>query len=108
MTTQDVTLTLPELIYDQIRLAAEKTHRPIDDVLLEAVLAAAPTLDTPVGPLRSALAHLAYLNDAALWQVSRSTMSPEHRERLAELHDKQQREGLSAEEHEEEQVLLVL
>ena len=44
MTTQEITLNLPELIYDQIRQAAEKSHHSIDDVIIEAVIAAAPTL----------------------------------------------------------------
>jgi hypothetical protein len=58
--------------------------------------------------MRSSLAQLAYLNDAALWQVARSTMAPEQRERLQALHDKQQRAGLDAAERAEEQALLDL
>ena len=108
MTTLEVTLELPEPLYDQIRRAAERTQRPINDLLLEAVMAAAPSLDAPAGPLRSALAQLAYLNDAALWQVARSAMLPAQHERLSALHDKQQREGLSTEEQLEEQSLLEL
>lgn len=108
MTTQEITLNLPEPVYDQIRRAAERAHRSINDVLIEVVIAAAPTLDTPMGPLQSALAQLAYLNDAALWQAARSTMPPTQRERLEELHDKQQREGLTVEEQEEDQALLAL
>lgn len=65
-------------------------------------------MDTPPGTMRSALAHLAYLNDAALWQAARTTMTAEQRERLATLHDKQQRELLTAEERTEEQALLRL
>ena len=71
-------------------------------------MAAAPTLDTPAGSLRSALAHLAYLNDAALWQAARATVPPAQRERLEELHDQQQRDGLAPAEQAEEQALLVL
>jgi len=82
------TITLPEMVYEQIRQAAERSHRPVEDVLAEAVAAAAPVMDTPPGTLRSALAHLAYLNDAALWQAARTTMTAEQRERLATLHDK--------------------
>jgi len=40
------------------------------------------------------LAQMAYLNDAALWQAARSSMTVEQRERLQFLHDKQQREAL--------------
>lgn len=71
-------------------------------------MAAAPTLDTPAGPLRSALAQLAFLNDAALWQAARATVPLAQRERLEELHDQQQRTGLSAVEQDEEAALLAL
>jgi hypothetical protein len=108
MSTQEITLTLPGAVYDQIRQAAEKAQRPVDEVLLEAVLAVAPTLTNPAGPFRSSLAQLAYLNDAALWQAARSTMSPEQHEQLEALHDKQQREGLTTEEQDLEQALLTL
>jgi hypothetical protein len=103
-----VTITLPETVYEQIRQAAERAHRPVNDVLAEPVTAVAPVMDAPPGNLRSALAHLAYLNDAALWQAARAAMSVEQRERLAALHDKQQRESLTAEERAEEQALLTL
>jgi hypothetical protein len=108
MSGHAVTITLQEMVYEQIRQAAERSHRPVEDVLAEAVAAAAPVMDTPPGTLRSALAHLAYLNDAALWQAARTTMTAEQRERLATLHDKQQRELLTAEERTEEQALLSL
>lgn len=108
MSDHVVTITLPEIVYEQIREAAERSHRPIEDVLADAVAAAAPVMDAPAGSLRSALAHLAYLNDAALWQVARTSMPVEQRERLATLHDKQQREPLTTEEQIEEQALLTL
>ncbi len=41
---------------------------------------------------------MAYLNDAALWQAGRATMTTEQRERLEALHDKHQREGLTPDE----------
>jgi hypothetical protein len=98
----------PESIYEQIRRAAEKTKRPIMDVLKEAVAAAAPVMDGAQSEMRSALAHLAYLNDAALWQAARATMTAEQRERLQHLHDKQHREKVAGEERTEEQALLEL
>lgn len=108
MPSQEITLMLPDLVYDQIRRAAEKAHRPVDALIIEAVIAAAPILDTPAGALRSALAQLAYLNDAALWQAARTTVPAVQRERLESLHQKNQRDGLTAEEQAEEQALLAL
>jgi DNA-binding LytR/AlgR family response regulator len=103
-----VTITLPEMVYEQIRRAAERSHRQVEDVLAEAVAAVAPVMDNPPGTLRSALAHLAYLNDAALWQAARTTMPAAQRERLDSLHEKQQRQPLTTEERTEEQALLAL
>ena len=33
-------------IYDQIKRVAERSHRSVDDVLVEAVMAVAPVIDT--------------------------------------------------------------
>jgi len=51
---------------------------------------------------------MTYLNDAALWQAARATMTAEQRERLESLHDKQQCEELTSEEQAEERTLLRL
>jgi hypothetical protein len=55
-----------------------------------------------------ALAQMAYLNEAALWQAARATMSAGQRARLESLHDKKQREGLLPEEALEDEALLAL
>ncbi len=108
MTVQVVTLNLPGTVYEQIRRAAEKAQRPVDDVLIEAVAAVAPVMDTASGPMRSALAHMAYLNDAVLWQAARTTMTTEQQRRLETLHNQQQRGTLTPDERAEEQALLTL
>lgn len=108
MAVQEVTLTLPEAVYEQIRRAAEHARRPVNDLLVEAVVAAAPAGDAVSGNMRAALAQMAYLNDAALWQAARATMPATQRERLESLHLQQQRRPLTAEEAAEEQALLQL
>jgi hypothetical protein len=108
MTAQTVTLDIPQKLYEQIKRAADKKHRNVNDLLVEAVTAVAPVIDTNSVDLRTALAHLTYLNDAALWQAARATLSAEQRERLAWLNDKQQRDGLTHTEQEEADLLLKL
>jgi hypothetical protein len=108
MTYQTITLNVPETVYQQIRRAAEKIQRPVNDILVEAVMATAPAMDAAGRKSRSALAQMAYLNDAALWQAARSTMPADQRERLAALHDAQQRRRLTVKERAEEQALLAL
>ena len=108
MAVQPVTLNLPEAVYRQVRRAAEKARRPVNDLLVEAVTAVAPVITATPDSMRTALAQMAYLNDAALWQAARTTMAPAQRERLATLHDQQQRSALTTDEQSEEQALLTL
>lgn len=108
MTAQAITLNLPQTVYEQIQRAAAKTQRSVDEVLIEAVTAVAPIMGTAPEKLRTALAQMAYLNDAALWQAARTTMLVKQRERLEALHHQQQRQGLTTEEQTEEQALLTL
>ncbi|MCB0062380.1 MAG: hypothetical protein KDE19_09700, partial [Caldilineaceae bacterium] len=91
MSVESVTLNLPRAVYDSFRRVAGKHHRPVDELLVEAVTAVAPTIDTETFLQQTALGQMAYLNDAALWQAANATMTEVQRERLAELHDKQQR-----------------
>lgn len=108
MSAKTITLDIPNHLYEQIERVAEKRHRTINDLLVEAVTAVAPVIDNDSAAMRSAFAQLAYLNDAALWQAARASMNATQRERLASLHDKAQREGLSDNEQNEEAALLKL
>lgn len=98
---QSITVHVSPSVYERIRRAAEQRHRTVDELVSEAISAAAPALDSTAGPMQTALAQMAYLNDAALWQAARSTVPPALRERSEQLHAKQQREPLTAAEHEE-------
>ena len=108
MTVYPITLNVPLAVYEQIQRAAQKAQRPIDELFVEAIVAAAPALANASTNLKAPLAQMTYLNDAALWQAARSTLASEQRERMATLHEAQQRRLLSIEEQAEEQVLLKL
>jgi hypothetical protein len=108
MDLHELTLRVPEAVYEQIRRAAEKSRRPLEDVLQEAIRAVAPGAGETPPATRSAIAQMAYLNDAALWQAARATMHPDQRARLEALHDAQQRAPLSPEEKGEEEALVAL
>lgn len=108
MDLHELTLHVPEAVYEQLRRAAEKSRRPLDEVLREAVTAVAPVAADAPPAMRSAIAQMAYLNDAALWQAARATMHPAKRARTEELHDAQQRSPLSPEEKAEEEALVAL
>jgi hypothetical protein len=104
----DVTLSLSDSVYEQIERAAEKARRPVNDILRDAVAAVASLAGVAPGRGRDALAQMAYLNDAALWQAARAAMSAEQRARLEFLHDQKREQGLGADEAAEESALLAL
>lgn len=108
MAVHPVTVNLSENVYRQIKHAADILRRPVDEVAAEAVAAAAPVMDAPASILRGELAQMAYLNDAALWTAARSTLSQEQRQALEDLHDRQQRTGLTPGERSQEQSLTKL
>jgi hypothetical protein len=101
MTYQAVTVNIPDGIYKKLRQAAEIKHRSVDEIIVEAISAIPSSFNIPTADIRSALTQMTYMNDAALWQAARSTMPSDQRERLEELHHKQQREGLTTVEQEE-------
>ena len=107
MSLHPVTVNLPENVYKRIRRAAEITRRSVDEVMVEAVSAVAPDLETP-SAIRNNLAQMAYLNDAALWQAARATMPADQRARMEELHIKQREGKFKKAEQAEEQALLKL
>lgn len=92
---EPITVHVPQSVYERIRRAAEKRHRSVDEMVIEAISAAAPALDAPYDDMRAALAQMTYLNDAALWQAARATMPPPMRARLEELHRKRRGAGLT-------------
>lgn len=100
MALHSVTVQLPDEVYHQIKTAAERSKRPLQALLTEAITASVPMLNDPasIQQLRSSLVPMVYLNDAALWQAARATLTPSTQLRLESLHHKQQTEPLAAAE----------
>ena len=86
MTTQTVTLDLPELLYQKLRLRAAQSQRTIEDELLEVLATAVPVTDDLPAELSAAITPLATLNDADLWRAAQTQLPTNVAARLAELH----------------------
>lgn len=110
MALHSVTVELPDEVYHQIKTAAERSKRPLQALLAEAITVSVPTLDDPavIQQLRSSLAQMVYLNDAALWQAARATLTPSTQQRLESLHHKQQTGALTTAEANEMESLEAL
>ncbi|HRA66334.1 MAG TPA: hypothetical protein PL187_09960 [Caldilinea sp.] len=108
MTIYPITVNLSEPSYRRMQRAAARTQRSVEELLGDAVAALTPESGALPIDLQTALAQMAYLNDAALWQAARTTLQLEQQQRLEALHDKQQRTKLTPAEQVEEQSLLKL
>jgi len=89
MSTQDVTLPLPEALYLRFKQTAQATQQSLTDVLLHAVQVGSPPSweDAPVA-FQADIAALDRLDDEALWRTARSHRMEADMVRLQELLDK--------------------
>jgi plasmid stability protein len=94
MTTQTVTLKVPELLYRRLKARANQTQRTVEDEVLDVLAMAVPVADDLPPDLAEAISPLALLDDEALWRAARSQLPPPAAQQLEELHLKRQREGL--------------
>ncbi|HHY58417.1 MAG TPA: hypothetical protein GYA08_23620 [Chloroflexi bacterium] len=108
MAVHPVTVNLSEHSYRRVQRLAKQTQRSVEQLLTDAVAALLPETTTLPSDLQTAVTQMALLNDAALWQMARTTLSAEQQQRLEALHDKQQRAQLSPAERAEEQALVRL
>ena len=88
MSTQPVTLHLPDKIYQRVRQTARTLQRPLQDFLVDALATALPLLDDLPPEMADDMSTLALLNDTALWRAAQSSLSPSSQERLDLLLDK--------------------
>jgi len=106
MTTQTITLKLPEPLYRSARQVAEATRRPLEAILTDSIARMLPPLND-VSPEQAAeLAKLTCLDDASLWREAHATMNPVEQAKIHELLDHQGASELTPAEHARLQDLL--
>lgn len=101
MNSQQVTITLPQEIYERVNKQSQLMHRSVADQLVEVVISSVQEQENLPTDIEQELAKLKLFNDEELWQAARITAPPEKEERIQELLDKQQLEGLSDSEKQE-------
>jgi len=91
MAAHAITLELPDAVYQRAQRAAQATQRPLEEIVVEWIRP----------PLQGTLPELERLSDDELLQAVRSTLPPEHAQRLQELLTIQRQRSLSEEEQQE-------
>lgn len=95
MSTQTVTLQIPEALYARVRERAERSHRSVEAEFVSLLSDVVPGTDEIPRELAEAVALLSELDDPQLWEIARSKLPAEASAELQDLHLKQQRTGLS-------------
>ncbi|MBN1312941.1 MAG: hypothetical protein JXB30_16115 [Anaerolineae bacterium] len=101
MTYLDVTLSIPQYLYDRARRMAEEKALPIEEILvrqLELTLVDLPTLPPDEQAELDALTHL---SDDALWTIAREQMEMEQQGRMQVLMTRNNMGTIASDEHAE-------
>jgi hypothetical protein len=82
MPAETVTLQIPEIIYTRLVNTAKATNRPLEEIILRALLRGSPpTWDDIPSEFQAEVAALDKLNDDSLWQVARASKTTQDMER---------------------------
>lgn len=85
MITQTITVELPDNLYRSVKQLSRTMNQPVADILLDSLTHTLPPLDDVPPEEAEALARLSLLNDADLWRVAQSNLSPQKQMKLESL-----------------------
>ena len=105
MTSQSITIELPEHLYRSARHLAQATQRPLADILQESLSHTLPPLDDVSPDEAEALAQLSTLDDADLWREAQASLPAAQQTELEELLVRQGAGKLDEEEQAQLQAL---
>ncbi len=99
---REVTIKIPEILYERARETAEATSLSLDQVFTQSIALSLPPLEDELsGETRGMLASLALLSDDELENIAQGQMYNSEQERLEELAETQKQRPLTPEEQKE-------
>jgi hypothetical protein len=99
MVIETVTLKLPENLYQRLASHAKATRRPLEDVILHALVVGSPPIweDVPA-EYQAILAEMDRLDDETLWEIVTGRKTSTEMTRYDKLLEKNEKDSISAEE----------
>jgi hypothetical protein len=99
MSARTVTVTLPEVLYERVKITAEASARSVEDVCTQSIALSLPELEEDLpSAIRSELAALSLLSDTELENIARGMMDEEQQDQLQILAEVQKQRPLTAAE----------
>jgi hypothetical protein len=105
MNSQQVTITLPETIYERVKRRSQQTQRSVADELAAVVAASLPEEESLPPDIEQEMSELDLFTTEELWRAARMTAPANKTERMQVLVEKQQLEGLTDSEKQEATLL---
>jgi len=99
MSGRTITVTLPEVLYERVKITAEASARSVEEVCTQSIALSLPELegDLPL-EIRLELAALPLLSDAELENIAHGLMNEENQARLEMLAEVQKQRPLTTAE----------
>ena len=99
MSGRTITVTLPEVLYERVKITATASARSVEEVCTQSIALSLPELEEDLpSEIRSELAALSLLSDAELEAIAHGVMSEENQEQLEMLVEAQKHRLLTAAE----------
>lgn len=99
MSGRTITVTLPEVLYERVKITAEASARSLEDVCAQSIALSLPELEEDLPPeTRSELAALPLLGDTELEHITHCAMDEEQQEELETLAELQKQRPLTTAE----------
>ena len=86
MASHTVMITLPETLYERVRISAEASARPVEEVLSQFIATSYLALEDDLPPeMRSEFAGWLLFSDARLWEIAQSRFEESKQVELEKL-----------------------
>src|SRR5215510_2662226 len=99
MSGRTITVTLPEVLYERVKITAEASARSVEEVCTQSIALSLPELEDDLPPaIRAELAALPLLSDAELEHIAHGRMREEDQTQLEMLAEVQKQRLLTTAE----------
>lgn len=99
MSGRTITVTLPEVLYERVKITAEASARSVEEVCAQSIALSLPELEDDLPPaVRAGLAALPLLSDAELEHIAHGRMCEDDQTQLEMLAEVQKQRSLTTAE----------
>jgi plasmid stability protein len=100
MANQNLTLNLPDALYERLKRLAENDHRSVEEEAVERLAASIPEDEALPADLVELLDSMRGLDDETLWRAARNDLARQASAGISRLQARRKRKGLTVAEQQ--------